>query len=58
MLTSYTLKAQNLANYISQSSEIKNITIHNVGAHIERIGNATIELGYNHLVITLSLIHI
>ncbi len=52
VLTSYSFKAQNLANYISQSSEIKNITIHNVGAHIERIGNAKIKLGSNHLVIT------
>jgi len=52
ILTSYSLKAQNLANYISQSSEINNITIHNVGANIERIGNASIKLGSNHLVIT------
>ena len=52
ILTSFSLKAQNLANYISQSSEIKNVTIHNVGAHIERIGNATINLGSNQLIIT------
>ena len=52
ILTSISLKAQNLANYISQSSEIKNITIHNVGAHIERTGNATINLGSNQLIIT------
>ena len=52
ILTSYSFKAQNLVNYISQSSEIKNITIHNVGAHIERIGNATINLGSNQLIIT------
>lgn len=51
-LTSLSFKAQNLANYISQSSEIKNITIHNVGAHIERKGNASIKLGSNHLIIT------
>ena len=51
-LTSPSFKAQNLANYISQSSEIKNITIHNVGAHIERKGNASIKLGSNHLIIT------
>lgn len=51
-LTSLSFKAQNLANYISQSSEIKNITIHNVGAHIERKGNAPIKLGSNHLIIT------
>ena len=51
-LTSFSFKAQNLANYISQSSEIKNITIHNVGAHIERKGNAPIKLGSNHLIIT------
>ena len=50
-LTSLSFKAQNLANYISQSSEIKNITIHNVGAHIERTGNASIKLGSNHLII-------
>ena len=50
-LTSLSFKAQNLANYISQSSEIKNITIHNVGAHIDRIGNASIKLGSNHLII-------
>jgi uncharacterized protein (TIGR02231 family) len=52
ILASFSFKAQNLANYISQGSEIKNITIHNVGAHIERIGNATIKLGSNHLIIT------
>jgi uncharacterized protein (TIGR02231 family) len=52
ILTSYSFKAQNLVNYISLSSEIKNITIHNVGAHIERIGNATINLGSNQLIIT------
>lgn len=51
-LTSLSFKAQNLANYISQSSEIKNITIHNLGAHIERKGNASIKLGSNHLIIT------
>ena len=51
-LTSFSFKAQNLTNYISQSSEIKNITIHNVGAHIERKGNAPIKLGSNHLIIT------
>ena len=51
-LTSFSFKAQNLANYISQNSEIKNITIHNVGAHIERTGNASIKLGSNHLIIT------
>ena len=51
-LTSLSFKAQNLANYISQSSEIKNIAIHNVGAHIERKGNASIKLGSNHLIIT------
>ena len=51
-LTSFSFKAQNLANSISQSSEIKNITIHNVGAHIERKGNASIKLGSNHLIIT------
>ena len=51
-LTSLSFKAQNLANYISQSSEIKNITIHNVGAHIERKGNVSIKLGSNHLIIT------
>ena len=51
-LTSPSFKAQNLANYISQSSEIKNIAIHNVGAHIERKGNASIKLGSNHLIIT------
>ena len=51
-LTSFSFKAQNLANYISESSEIKNITIHNVGAHIERKGNAPIKLGSNHLIIT------
>ena len=59
-LTSFSFKAQNLANYISQSSEIKNSTIHNVGAHIERKGNAPIKLGSNHLTITNlspSLIH-
>ena len=48
----FSFKAQNLTNYISQSSEIKNITIHNVGAHIERKGNAPIKLGSNHLIIT------
>ena len=52
ILTSFSFKAQNLANYISQSSEIKNITIHNVGAHVERKGNANIKLGSNHLIIT------
>ena len=52
ILTSYSFKAQNSANYISQKSEIKNITIHNVGAHIERKGNATINLGANQLLIT------
>ena len=52
ILSSFSFKAQNLANYISQSSEIKNITIHNVGAHIERKGNATIKLGTNYLIIT------
>ena len=52
ILTSYSFKAQNLSNYISQKSEIKNITIHNVGAHIERIGKASINLGANQLVIT------
>ena len=51
-LTSFSFKAQNLVNYISQNSEIKNITIHNVGAHIERTGNASIKLGSNHLIIT------
>jgi len=51
-LTSFSFKAQNLANYISQNSEIKNITIHNVGAHIERTGKASIKLGSNHLIIT------
>jgi len=50
-LTSYSFKAQNLANYISQKSEIKNITIHNVGAHIERIGTSNINLGSNQLII-------
>ncbi len=52
ILTSFSFKAQNLTNYISQSSEIKNIIIHNVGAHIERKGNANIKLGSNHLIIT------
>ena len=52
ILSSFSFKSQNLANYISQSSEIKNITIHNVGAHIERKGNATIKLGSNYLIIT------
>ena len=52
ILTFYGFKAQNLGNYISQKSEIKNITIHNVGAHIERIGNANINLGSNQLIIT------
>lgn len=52
ILTSFSFKAQNLANYISQSSEIKNITIHNIGAHVERKGNANIKLGSNHLIIT------
>ena len=52
VFTSYSFKAQNFTNYISQSSEIKKITIHNVGAHIERTGNATIKLGSNHLIIT------
>jgi len=51
-LSSLNFHGQNSANFISQKSEIKNITIHNVGAHIERIGTANINLGSNQLIIT------
>ena len=50
--TFYSFKAQNLNNNISQKSEIKKITIHNEGAHIDRKENATINLGTNQLIIT------
>ena len=50
-LSSLNFHGQNSANFISQKSEIKNITIHNVGAHIERIGTANINLGANQLII-------
>ena len=50
-LSSLCFHGQDSANFISQKSEIKNITIHNVGAHIERIGTANINLGANQLII-------
>ena len=50
-LSSLCFHGQDSASFISQKSEIKNITIHNVGAHIERIGTANINLGANQLII-------